>query len=219
MSLHQLMTAGKESGQGFLPFKEVFVDAFLNEAHRLIVRAHSQLAKEKLGKEEETVITDRLAKAMQDVIDHDEQGWEGRYYVHENFPVRNTLNEQGEAQEGKKRPLIDIAVIALRQKAKLHFFIEAKRLYRPDSIAEYLGENGLGAFCDGSYASHEKLAGMLGYVQTESVASWRAKICKKLGPAWTPCEMNQGLEPSGISEHPRKGRENIRIYHSFLQCF
>jgi hypothetical protein len=56
------------------------------------------------------------------------------------------------------------------------FHIEAKRLYRSDSVNEYFGAGGMQMFIGGQYAAEWPSAGMLGYVQSDTSVTWLGKL-------------------------------------------
>src|SRR2546427_5962096 len=82
---------------------------------------------------------------------------------------------------GKRRKRVDIEFERSSRGVAFHFHFEAKRLYRSDSLSEYLGDEGLGMFLSGDYASDERVGGMLGYVQRDSLDAWLGKLQIELG--------------------------------------
>ncbi len=77
---------------------------------------------------------------------------------------------------GKQRRRVDIEFERSERGVTFHFHCEAKRLYRSDSVGEYLGNEGLGMFLAGDYARDENVGGMLGYVQSDGTAEWMARL-------------------------------------------
>ena len=129
-----------------------------------------------------------------------------------------------------RRPRIDVHIESNVRRPRPRFVFEAKRLYRSDSVAEYVGGKGLGALCDGTYAGKAEAAGMLGYVQRGDVDESARQIGRKLererglhglpaeGSLWTELRLDARLGTTRRSRHARPGRGGIDIYHSFLRC-
>ncbi len=97
---------------------------------------------------------------------------------------------------------------------------------------EKLGEGGLGMFLKGAYSSKWASAGMLGYVQNDSVSKWMDKLLTgfssrqhKLGVCENPPRwQSAGWSDSGLAEvkeshHERTqpGLGRIALYHLLLE--
>ncbi len=98
---------------------------------------------------------------------------------------------------------------------------EAKRLFRPGFPAsKYLGRDGLGCFLDGRYARAYHEAGMLGYVQSDSVAWWAdyLKARMEIGAPITECFEPWAFHHEWKTSHGRSGSTMIDIYHILLDC-
>src|SRR5258708_4855311 len=145
--------------------------AFIRSCHRWIVVGYSMLDVRSLSRAQEPAITGELVRAMKEAkLKADAPTWMIRMYVADDPPV----NAPGRL--GKQRRRVDIAFERSERGFTFHFHCEAKRLYRSDSVAEYLGEKGLGMFLSSEYARNEDVGGMLGYVQSESIAVWMARL-------------------------------------------
>ena len=148
--------------------------------------------------------------------------WMIHMYVADDPPV----NAPGRL--GKQRRRVDVEFERSERGAAFHFHCEAKRLYRSDSVLEYLGNEGLGMFLAGEYAHDEEIGGMLGYVQTEGVAEWLARLSAALanGRAKYAVTSDGAFEVAGIipempqihrSRHERAAvGQPILIFHTLL---
>ena len=199
--------------------RRVYLDSFVRHVQQLFTKAFSAIDRRDLARSEETVVTGRLVDAMRTVISAaDAPAWASRLAVHEDRPL------SGGPAEGKRRPRIDIEIERVERGPRPCFQIESKRLHRADSVAEYVGVEGLGAFLDGTYASGHTRAGMLGYVQTDTITSWVDKIRAKLSAArktqsiaGTPDALCHLVDDWYASTHDRAG-DPIEILHGFLMC-
>jgi hypothetical protein len=129
---------------------------------------------------------------------------------------------------GKRRPRIDIEFVRVIRGPRPRFHIEAKRLYRSGSVAEYLGYDGLGMFVAGNYAAKEPSAGMLGYIQSDDSQTWldrlekgfssRARELAVCDPFHAASEY-QDIAAVQISGHQRTSSRlgRIDIYHLLLE--
>jgi hypothetical protein len=133
---------------------------------------------------------------------------------------------------GKNRPRIDIEFVRTGRGVRPRFHVEAKRLYRSDSVNEYFGSSGLRMFLDGKYAGSWPSAGMLGYVQSDTCAVWlrrlacgfatrHAEICARQGfPDLAPAGwQGAGLEGVHTSHHdrPQQNLGHIQIFHLLVE--
>ena len=91
-----------------------------------------------------------------------------------------TSAKTGLPRKGKRRPKIDIRIVCKQQVPNRGYCIEAKRLYRSDSVSEYLDNEGIGAFILGEYAKDDDHGGMVGYVQTGKMQDWLSKVENRL---------------------------------------
>lgn len=198
--------------------------SFVREVHLLLAAGHARLVHASLARDEETVITERLVTEMRGVI----EGrccprWEARLSIHEEAPL------SGGSARGKARRRIDIQVERTLAGPRPRFQFEAKRMCRSDSVAEYLGVDGLGCFVGGAYAAAHPSAGMLGYVQTDTPSGWATKISKalgrrrakhglpKMGNVWLPATFSGCTALTFHSTHARETTP-IDIFHTFLIC-
>jgi hypothetical protein len=197
--------------------------AFIRNCHRWLAVAYAMLDMRSLSMAQEPTITGELVRVMKEArLKADAPTWMIRMYVADDPPV----NAPGRL--GKQRRRVDIEFERSERGFVLHFHCEAKRLYRGDSVVEYLGKEGLGMFLAGEYAREEDVGGMLGYVQTEDAAEWMARLEATLatGPAKYNVTNDGALEIAALlpelpqihrSKHKRSsvGRP-ILIFHTLL---
>lgn len=202
----------------------VYHQSFVREVHLLLAAGHARLAHASLAHHEETVITEKLVTEMRGVIEGPRcPRWAARFSIHEEAPL------SGGSARGKARRRIDIEVERTLAGPRPRFQLEAKRLCRSDSVAEYLGADGLGCFIGGAYAATHLSAGMVGYVQTATPSSWATKVSKGLGRhrakhrlpkngnVWQPATFPGCITITFRSTHARETAP-IDIFHTFLVC-
>ncbi len=207
---------------------DLYRPAFVHNCLAVLVRAHGDLSGSSLANQEEPSITGLIVKRAKEVIEsEDAEPWMDHLVVLDDPPQ----NDQAE-RLGKKRPRIDIEFVEARRGPRPRFHVEAKRLYRSDSLGKYVGANGLGMFLSGTYASVWPSAGMLGYVQTQGCADWRGKLADRLtkdGADFHACKDEEisspgwstvGLEEVIDSCHERISADlgRIKISHLLLDC-
>jgi len=151
--------------------RALYRSAFIRNCHRWLAVAYAKLDVRSLSSAQEPAVTGELVRAMKEARAQAEAPmWMIRMYVADDPPV----NAPGRL--GKRRRRIDIEFERSERGFTFHFLCEAKRLYRGDSVAEYLGTEGLGRFLAGEYARDEGVGGMLGYVQSEGVGEWMTRL-------------------------------------------
>ena len=149
----------------------LYRSAFVRNCLTLITRSHMRLQHNKLGVAEEPHITGELVKAARDILEGEAaESWMEHIEVLDDPP--QTLS----GRQGKSRPRIDIEFVQTLHGKRPRFHIEAKRLYRSDSVNEYFGTGGLQMFISGQYAAEWPSAGMLGYVQSENCTTWQTRL-------------------------------------------
>lgn len=173
--------------------------------------------------EDEESITGFLHFAIKDRLRTFEQpSWYKHYSVHEESPVET------EGRSGKRRPRVDL-IIESTSKGRCEYIFEAKRLKKyTHQVRHYTGSAGMGCFVSGKYARRYDEAGMLGYVQSDSLAEWKDKVKRKIDRdatklSLTGCQRDEQVIDAfpleWVSEHNRNsvGRP-ITIYHILLDC-
>ncbi len=208
-----------------LRYAERIRASFVEHVHALVAAGYARLDKGGLATAEEPAITGDLAKAMTEVAeDPASPRWAARYEIHDDPPQ----NVNG--LKGKRRPRVDleIAFISGQSGKRPRFQFEAKRLYRSDSVSEYVGSAGLGMILDGRYARDHSDAGMLGYVQEGLVSEWVDKIGNELntnkqqyalcdGGDFAPFKTRAISKHLYRSHHARQnGASPVSVSHLFL---
>ena len=209
--------------------QDVYRPAFVHNCLALLVHARRQLAGTALATEEEPSITGLLVQCAKEIIESDDaEPWMEHLEVLDDPPQ----NDQPD-RRGKRRPRIDIEFVEVRRGPRPRFHVEAKRLYRSDSIGEYVGAGGLGMFLGGAYASIWPSAGMLGYVQSRSCTEWlgevgdrlangqtKFRLCKQEHTFSSPDWPTAGLEDVKTSCHTRTDERlgSLHIFHLLLDC-
>jgi hypothetical protein len=166
---------------------DTYRSAFRLQVIHLLLLGYKKLAPDDNSKSDEEAITGRLSESIREVIEtEDAPHWAWRFQVHNETPL------EGLGATGKSRPRVDIVLQRSTRGRHPRFHFEAKRLCGSRSVAEYVGENGLGCLTSGKYASGEKAAGMLGYVQTDDQATWAQRISRRMAGARDACRLAKG---------------------------
>jgi hypothetical protein len=209
--------------RGTSPVAAAYGSAFVRIVHRVLAAACKTLPA-KLSDEEEPSITGMIVERMRAFLEQPSAPrWAARLAIHDDPP----LNVGG--LRGKRRLRIDIEVESVIAGVRPRFQFEAKRLYQSKSAADYIGADGLGSFVAERYGKDHTAAGMLAYVQTDSVDDWVKKVASKLdkerttaglpakGAVWEAFAPPDHDLPSFRSIHQRKSTP-ITVFHTFLSC-
>ncbi len=199
--------------------------AFIKQCHQLLELGYCRLDRKTLAFADEPSITGELVRAMKEAQEVEDAPAFTRFLFVADDPPQNSLGKFG-----KRRRRVDIEFeFAPRKGKRPRFHFEAKRLYKSASISDYLGPDGLGCFLAGHYAKDQDAAGMLGYVQTESINIWSKKLETAIIIDRTELGVLEPPDSWGIIElapalHSRKSLHcrpsigtNIIIYHSLLE--
>lgn len=175
--------------------------------------------------EEEPTITGFITEAIKNRFRaSDCPGWCSYYSVHDDPPVEQL--ELGLLGRARLRPDI---IIESTVRGRPEFVFEAKRLRKSGfGTGKYVGEDGMGRFISGLYATRYDEAAMLGYVQSDSLVHWREKIQSAIKDDSKNLRLRLPQRHERIidafplewaSEHDRDsiGRP-ISIYHILLDC-
>jgi hypothetical protein len=202
---------------------EELTRVFVRRVHELIAVGYARLCVREHTDAEEEAITGCLVEAIEAVLD-DPTGPEWFCYYH----VREESRISAPDRKGKRRLRLDIRIDSSEQRPRAHFPFEAKRLGKKLSAGRYLGCDGLGCFVSGNYGREGRLGGMLGYVQSGSLAGWAVKIetamrknakafhGRVLSP-WRREGIVEGLDHTYRSGHDRPSVGiTIEIYHTLL---
>jgi len=203
--------------------RKIYSDAFYIQVHELIQMGHERMNFGLYQNSEEPNITGELVKSIETVLEDDlSPDWVIWYAVYDDPPI-NT-----EGRYGKYRQRVDVKIVRHLKGKRPKMQFEAKRLYNNSSVSKYLGNEGLGCFLSGEYAHEHKEAGMLGYVQVKSEATWANKIrshiekepqnyCLCKNGRWIKTSITPNLKYTYRTSHNRaKTKEPIGISHIFL---
>jgi hypothetical protein len=224
------MSSTKRQSANGTANRDAFRKSFLLHVHHLLQLGYESLAPEKYTDAEEDVITGEICKRMEYLTEEaPTEKWMPHFSIHDQKPLNDKLEgTTGKKRQGKHRPRLDIRLLNHSQTPKPGFCVEAKRLYRSDSVAEYMDDEGVGAFVSGYYAERDDSAGVLGYVQKDSVAEWLTKLEKKLstdaslqkaesGQIWQRHVFKCGPTHTYKSLHRRgNGAPIMEIFHSLF---
>jgi hypothetical protein len=186
-----------------------FHDAFIINAHQILIEGYRRIEDPAAYHEsEEDGITEVLVHAMMEHIGFRPESWIKMYQVHEQTPVRTR------GRTGKRRPKVDLELVAFSGVGIVRFSWEAKRLGPNHGVSVYLGAEGLGCFLSGQYARDCSFGGMLGYAQTRRDEPWIGIIGDRIPIEPAPREFPS---PTSISRHDRPPPSTqIAIYHTIL---
>ena len=198
---------------------EVYTYEFRVHAITLIVLGYRRLSIASLSTAEEDDITGELVRNIRLVAtDPKSPVWVDRYEVREQVP-QNVAGVRG-----KRRPRMDIEVERHYRGPRPCIGFEAKRLGRGKRLNAYLGTDGLGAFLSGHYPTTHGEAGMLGYVQENSVEHWSGNLAREL--ARGQYQVSAGGEmrtlmtvsemPLFFSEHTDSHGKPLSVIHLLL---
>jgi hypothetical protein len=175
---------------------------------------------------EEDDITGDLCKHMKYLTeDSPSERWMARFSIHDQDPSNEVLSTTtAKPRKGKRRPRIDVRIVCKHRVPNRGYCIEAKRLYRSDSVSKYVDDEGVGAFICGDYAKNDGFGGMIGYVQSGDVQEWLNKIEANLGSAphlirqlngaaTVPTSFRKGPTICFLSRHWRNSGEVIDLTH------
>jgi hypothetical protein len=207
--------------------QSLYRHAFVKNCFVLVVRAYRAMDTRSLKTAEEPHITGELVRSARTLIEGDEaEPWMEPMEVLDDPPQAMT------GRHGKRRPRIDIEFVRTGRGMRPRFHIEAKRLYRTDSVSEYFGPDGLQMFINGEYAGRWPSAGMLGYVQSDTCAIWLRRLaslfaarrveidaCEAI-PDWALAGWEgDGLDRAYTSHHerPQENPGRIQIFHLLLE--
>lgn len=147
-------------------------EIFARRVHQLIQLGYQRLDPTTYVKAQEPAITGDLVEAVDGVLNDRAEDWMNFYSVYDDPPVNDGR------RKGKKRKRVDLRIDSALVRPRARFRFEAKRLGKRNTVAVYLGAEGLGCFLSGDYAREEEHAGMLGYVQSGELKAWGEKIAQ-----------------------------------------
>lgn len=206
--------------------------AFLGHVHKLLHAGYGALSPSKFTGAKEDDITGELCKRMKHLTEvAPTSPWMARYSIHDQDPVNDATHEKyGSIRRGTGRPRLDIRIVHQTRPPKTSFSIEAKRLYRSDSIAAYMDDEGLNAFVQEYYAKDDDACGMLGYVQCGQTSDWTEKLHNRLtkepsvildgkGAPWSRLAAKATGIDAYLSRHKRQPSGRVIDIHHMVLLF
>lgn len=200
---------------------------FRRNVHELLVVGYKTAKCKIQPSHEEPDITGFIAEAIQAYLESPESPeWCDRISLHEDPPV------PGGRRTGRGRKKPDLIFEALGRRPRAKFFFESKRLREQSSHREsyYLGPEGIQRFLRGAYAREYPEAGMIGYIQCDTVDIWN----KRLQAAITVDAQNKNelrlkslpqkvqiieeISQEWTSSHYRHPGGYITIFHILFDC-
>lgn len=197
--------------------------AFIGNVHRLLALGYVRLDARRYHEADEDLLTQDLKTALREVTE-DMRGprWASHFAIHEK------RRQDDSQRQGNSRLELDIVFERTQPGPHPCFSMEAKRLGPKHPVGIYLGPEGLGAFISCEYAKEHDDAGMLGYVQSDTVDGWCTSLESRLGIApgryfveatgtWQRYTFRGGPVTTYRTCHKRPaGRGSITIYHTLL---
>lgn len=197
--------------------------SFRRHVFHILAVAYDHFDCKSFQNSDEDTITQRLQERGQEFVEAQDAP---RWAVH--FEVIDQRRHGSAGQTGKRRPILDLLFSRTQRGTHPRFTFEAKRLYEKSGEAEYVGGEGLTAYVDGTYRREDDEAGMLGYVQSDNLDNWAARISKEMtnratsigisaGNGWRAVTIARGLTHTYYSRHDRTtvGR-SIAMFHILL---
>lgn len=202
--------------------KPVYWTSFVRHSHEVLKMGYDLLNPPAYAAHDEEAITGELVRSMQNALqDRRAPKWAKNFWAVEETRVHDST------RLGKHRYRIDVEIVKSQQGPRPRFRFEAKRLHDTASRRNYLGNDGLGCFLDGRYATEDGIAGMLGYVQAGSISSHAENLEKamvrdlkaysmKTDGCWKACEIARGLNSFETTHHRKGTLPAITILHTLL---
>lgn len=202
--------------------KPIYQTSFVRRSHEVLKMGYDRLDPPKYVGHDEEDITGELVRSMQDALqDRSAPKWAKNFWAVEETRVHDPT------RLGKRRRRIDIEILKSQQGPRPRFRFEAKRLQDTASRRDYLGDDGLGCFLDGRYAREDDTAGMLGYVQADSIKFHAEEIEKAMARdleayaveadgQWKVCKIVGSLASFETKHHRTGSLPTITLLHTLL---
>jgi len=208
---------------------DVYGEVFRFHAHQLLAWAYSDIHLELRREIDEPSKTGLLADAMKYRLDYHPDTPDD--YLNYSVGDQDPVSPAG--QLGKDRLRLDLSLHRSGIRPRISFIIEAKRLKTSACpIGDYIGEGGMGDFISARYGGECPEGAMLALIENKDVNYWTSELRRvfskdsaakipelhtssDLSPVQILSELNGELE----SSHTRpNGRNDIRLFHIFLDC-
>jgi hypothetical protein len=210
-----------------MDLEEAYVDEYWSKyrhhIHTLLAWGYADSHNRVQAKHDEPAITGFIAEAIQDRLNSPISPlWCNQIAIKDDPPI------PGGGRTGRKRWRPDLISESVERRPRPKYHFEAKRLRKQTSIHEYLGEDGLLCFLSGRYAHESSEAGMLGYVQCDSISTWVKRLQLAIDQDYQDKNVflllppQRGIQVIGafpqewLSKHDRHTGGSIFIHHLLL---
>jgi len=195
--------------------------AFVGNVHKLIALGYSRMDRQGYRDSGENLLNQDFVAALR-AVTQDGPAWACHFAIHEKQKQNDGV------LEGNDRFELDFCLERTQRGPHPSFIIEAKRLGTSHPLSTYLGPEGLGAYISCEYAKDHCDAGMLGYVQSKTVAAWCNLLATELGVSpgnsavhqsgkWKLNTFRDGPGNTYRTRHNRKlQRPPITVFHTLL---
>jgi len=155
--------------------EEAYIDEYWStyrqHIHTLLAWGYADSRNKVQAKHDEPAITGFIAEAIQNRLEAlDSPLWCNQIVIKDDPPIH------GGKRTGRSRWRPDLIFESVERRPRPKYHFEAKRLRKPQSIDDYLGEDGLQCFLSGRYAYESDEAGMLGYIQCDNISIWVRRL-------------------------------------------
>lgn len=206
---------------------DIYWQEFRKQVHILLLWGYTDSKGRVQPQHDEPAITGFIAEAIKARLnDPDCPEWcENIATPHDDEPIAGG----GRIGRGRWRPDIHFELLRSGRKPRPEYHFEAKRLRQPGSgTKDYLGAEGLHCFLQGMYAPQFREAGMLGYVQCDTVDIWTQRLKIAIEQDFQNSNSLLLISPQHniqiidefahewLSDHSRHTGNSIRIHHVLL---
>lgn len=202
-----------------------FTNQFIEDCHTLLVWGYRGALVNSCSKKNEPAITGLIVKAINEKMDSPERpNWVQFYFV------RDEVYDNSEGREGNSRLKPDLLIETSSDQPRPRLFFEAKRLRKPlskafNKVKGYTGEEGMLCFVTGQYAKGYPGAGMLGYIQSDSLEYWTKQVRQKIEEqadtlglinVQKQVRIVDEFETEWVTQHSRNDRSLLTMFHILL---
>jgi len=201
---------------------------FVERAHELLQAGYEALDAKACNLWSEPEISGELAWKIEQLLWTRNQPWMRYWTAMDNPPENEPDKAASKRRLGKRRKLPDIKLKYAGQRETLYFRFEAKKLATTGDYADLIShDDGLGRFLRKVYGREDKAAGLLGYVQTETVEIHSERVRTALdgnrkkyqvrpNGDWTAATWTTGPKCCFRVVHSRQAGSLILVFYSFL---
>lgn len=206
-------------------YTDEYLTAYRQHIHTLLEWGYADSRSKVQDKEQEPAITGFIAEAINQRLNApDSPPWCNQISLHDDPPI------PGGGRKGRNRWRPDLLFESVERRPRALYYFEAKRLCKPKnkSITAYLGEDGLQCFLSGRYAQANYEAGMLGYIQCDTMHTWKETLQRAIDQdargenglllvsPQQDLQVIQAFPLEWISKHNRVTGKHIIIHHLLL---